>query len=479
MIILTIAWLLLPLIVGFVIYLLPRFDWFLAFGTTLVSFAYATFVFQQPEPILLELLDNFGVTLIADEQSAFFILTNAFVCVGVLLYCWRSNKTAFFYTQLVILQGSINSVFICADWLSIYVCIEVMTIAAFLLISYPRSDRAVWIGLRYLFVSNVVMLFYLVGAILVYKSNNSFALAGLINAPPEAIALIFLALLGKGGIFLPGFWLPLTHSESETPVSAILSGVVVKTAAFPLVRCALTLEEIDPIIRFFGVATALLGVGYAVFEKDIKRMLALSTISQLGFVLVAPEVGGLYALNHGLAKSALFLIGGNLPSRNLKELQHKPMANSLWIALSLASLSICGCPLLAGFGAKVLTLKNLIPWQMLGMSFAALGTATVYGKFIFLPHERSEEGTQKLSIGFWLAAIILIGGLIGANAFSYQTYTLENMAKPLVTIALGWLAYFIIFRNLTVKLPQTLETLDHLIGMMSVMLLFLLWRIWQ
>ncbi|MDJ1179121.1 cation:proton antiporter [Roseofilum sp. BLCC_M91] len=477
MTILTIAWLILPFIVGFGIYLLPRLDWFLAFGVTLVSVAYATFVFRQPEATPLELLDSFGVTLLIDEQSGFFILTNALVCAAVLLYCWRSNKTPFFYTQLTILQGSVNSVFICADFLSVYVALEVISIASFLLIAYPRSDRSIWVGLRYLFVSNVAMLFYLVGTILVYKANNSFAFAGLTNAPTEAIALIFLGLLAKGGIFISGLWLPLTHSESESPVSALLSGVVVKTGVFPLVRCALMLEDIDPIVRFFGVGTAVLGVGYAVFEKDIKRMLAFHTISQLGFILAAPEVGGFYALTHGLVKSALFLIGGNLPSRNLKELKQKPIPNPMWIALTLASFSISGFPLLAGFGAKVLTMKTLLPWQVIGMNIAALGTAISFAKLIFLPHRAAKEGDKKQSIGFWLAVVVLIGGLVGANVVYYQAYTLANIVKPLATIALGWLAYFLIFRQSMVKLPRMLEHFDHLMGMMSLMLLLLFWMV--
>jgi len=315
------------------------------------------------------------------------------------------------------------------------------------------------------------MLFYLMGAALVYQANYSFAYAGLSNAPIEAVVLIFLGLLSKGGIFVSGLWLPLTHSESETPVSALLSGVVVKAGVFPLMRFALMVPEIDPIVRIFGVGTSVLGVGYAVFEKDTKRMLAFHTISQLGFVLAAPEVGGFYGLTHGLVKSALFLIAGTLPSRNLKELHHKPMNTPIWIALVIASFSISGFPLLSGFGAKVLTMKNLLDWQVIGMNIAALGTAISFAKFIFLPHNPQGEGNVKP--GFWLAMIILIGGLILANVVYYEAYTVKNIVKPLVTIALGWLAYFLIFKRLSIKLPRMFEQFDHLIGVMSLMLLVL------
>jgi multicomponent Na+:H+ antiporter subunit D len=474
----TLLWIALPFAVGFLIYLLPKLDRYLALGGALVSVAYGLQLLVERTPLTLRLLDHFGVSLVLDPLAGFFILTNALVTVAVILYCWQSDKTPFFYAQTLILHGSVNAAFACTDFISLYVALEVISIASFLLIAYPRSDRTIWVGLRYLFVSNIAMLFYLVGAGLVYQAHHSFDFVGLRGSPPEAIALIFLGLLVKGGIFISGLWLPLTHSESESPVSALMSGMVVKAGVLPLVRCALLLEEIDPIVRIFGVGTALLGVFYAVFEKDSKRMLAFHTVSQLGFILAAPEVGGFYALTHGLVKSALFLIAGVLPSRNLKELQHQPIHTPLWIALAIASFSISGFPLLSGFGAKVLTMKNLLPWQGIAMNIAALGTAISFAKFIFLPHQYQDKADQPtLSPSFWAAMGVLLGGLVAANIVYYDAYSLENIVKPLVTIALGWVAYFVIFRRIVVKLPRMLEQFEHLIGVMSLSLILLFWMV--
>jgi multicomponent Na+:H+ antiporter subunit D len=467
----TIAIIALPFFLGFVIYLIPKLDKYIAMCVALASAVYALQLFVQQSPLELKLLDNFGVILIVDQLSGYFILTNALVTAAVILYCWHSDKTAFFYGQLVILHGSVNAAFGCADLISLYVALEVSGIAAFLLIAHPRTDRSIWIGLRYLFVSNVSMLFYLVGAVLVYQASHSFSFAGLRVAPPEALAFIFLGLLTKGGIFVSGLWLPLTHSESETPVSAMLSGVVVKAGVYPLLRCALMVPEVDPIVRIFGVGSALLGVFYAIFEKDTKRMLALSTISQLGWILVAPEVGGFYALAHGLAKSALFLIAGNLPSRNIKELQQKPMNTPVWIALVIASLSISGFPLLVGFGAKMLSLKSLVSWQGIAMNVAAVGTAIVYAKFIFLPRGGKEEIRLP-----WLAIVLLLGGLIVANIGYYQAYTLANITKAIAIIGIGWGAYFLMFRQSKLRLPRELEKFEHLIGVMSLILILLFWK---
>ncbi|MEB3295889.1 MAG: cation:proton antiporter [Synechococcales bacterium] len=472
---LTLTWIVLPFLVGFLIYLVPKFDRILPLLGVLCSIGYAVWLFAQPSPITLRLLDHFGVSLMLDSLSGFFILTNALVTLAVLLACWETNRSTFFYAQTLILHASVNAALACTDFISLYVALEVLSIASFLLIVYPRSDRSIWVGLRYLFVSNIAMLFYLVGAILVYQTDHSFDFSGLAGAPPEALALIFLGLLVKGGIFVSGLWLPLTHSESEAPVSALMSGTVVKAAVLPLVRCALVMEDIDPIVRIFGVGTALLGVGYAVFEKDAKRMLAFHTVSQLGFILAAPEVGGFYALTHGLVKAALFLNTGMLPSRNFKELQSRSIDNSLWIMLAIASFSISGFPLLSGFGAKVLTMKNLLSWQVIAMNVAALGTAISFAKFIFLPHSADGEIKEKLQPGFWIAMGVLLGGLFGANVVYYEAYSLVNIVKPLATIALGWLAYWFIFRKIAIRLPRMFEQFEHLMGVMSLSLILLFW----
>ncbi|HSM81913.1 MAG TPA: cation:proton antiporter [Nodosilinea sp.] len=467
----TMLWITLPFFVGFSIYLLPQGDRILALAVTLVSMGYAMALFWQPVPLDWRLLDNFGVTLSADSLSAFFILTNALVTAAVILYCWYSGKTTFFYTQVIILHGSVNAAFICADLISLYVALEVIGIATFLLIAYPRSHRSLWVALRYLFVSNTAMLLYLMGAALVYQTHQSFAFAALKGAPAEALALIFLGLLTKGGIFVSGLWLPLTHAESDTPVSALMSGVVIKAGVFPLVRIALLLEELDPLVRIFGAGTALLGVTYAVFEKDTKRMLAFHTLSQMGFVLAAPEVGGFYALTHGLVKAALFLIAGALPSRSFAALHDQPIRTPIWVALVIASFSISGFPLLSGFGAKVLTMKNLLPWQVIAMNIAALGTAVSFAKFIFLPHGPAPDQTVKR--GFWPAVLLLLAGLVVANVAYYDAYSLANVAKPLAIIALGWLLYRLIVQRVVVKLPRVLEEFEQLIGVMSVMLMVL------
>jgi len=495
---LIILWLALPFFLGLLAYLLPKGDFplgrlgdrVLALVMTLLSGALALGLLAAPAPLELRLLDHFGVTLLLDTQTAWFVLTNALVTAAVVCYGWQSQKTAFFYAQVLMVHGSVNATFVCADLLSLYVALEVLGIAAFLLIAYPRSDRSIWVGLRYLFVSNTAMLFYLVGALLVYRANNSFAFTGLTNAPYEALALLLVGLLTKGGIFISGLWLPITHAEADTPVSALLSGVVVKAGVFPLLRFAMISETLDPIVRGFGVATALLGVSYALLEQDTKRVLALSTLSQMGWILAAPAVGGSYALAHGLAKSASFFIAGNLPSRQFQALRQRLIAFPLWLGLALAGLSIAGCPPLLGFTSKALTLKQLLPWQVWLMNLGAIGTAIVMAKFILLPVQLpgdTSDPTRSLArqladrpLGFWLAIGLPLVGSILASVLTFDPalYGGETLLKTGVTLAIGGLIHTLVTQRGAWQAPRHWERLEQLIGMMSVLLVALFWLAW-
>ena len=474
----TILWALLPLVLGFTSYLLPAIARWSSLITAIASTIYSLRCIFNPEAIEISLLDNFGVTLLADPLGGYFILTNALVTAAVTLYCWSSDRQAYFYTPMMILHGSINAVFIAADLITIYVGLEVISIAAFLLMADAQSDRSLWVGLRYLLVSNAAMLFYLMGAGLVYQSNQSFALDGIQNAPIEAIALLIAGLIVKGGIFVSGLWLPFTHSEVAAPVSALLSGSVIKAGVLPLVRFSLVFPAIAPILQWLSVATALLGVSLALFQTDTKRVLALSTLSQMGFILVNPMNAGLYALTHGLAKGTLFLMAGRLPSRDFRFLQQSSIALSCWIPIAIASLSVMGAPGLVGFGSKLITLKPLIDVQAIAMNIAAVGTVLIMSKFLFLPFEAQDE-SQELSLLSWSGIGLLLACLVMLVPSQMELYTWSNLQKAGLTLIAGWGLYWLGVRKLQFQFPNPLERLDHLLGMMSVALTILLWMALQ
>ena len=464
----TSVWLILPLFLGFSGYLMPKLGRAFVLAVALVSLGYGISHILDPTATEWQLIDSFGVSLRVDGLSGYFVATNALVTAAVALYCWPQNRSSFFYAQLTILHGSLNSIFLSNDFISLYVGLEVVSIAAFLLITYSRTDRAIWIGLRYLFISNTAMLFYLVGAVQVYKFHRSFAFAGLADAPIEAMVLILLGLLTKGGIFILGLWLPQTHGESETPVSAMLSGVVVKAGIFPLVRCSLLMEPVAATVTPLAAGAATVGLLYAILEQDTKRILAASTLSQMGFVLVAPAAAGPYALTHGLAKACLFLGVGNWPSRQLEALKIKGVPWPQWLIVALPALSIAGFPLIGGFGAKSLTIDSLDEWLLWWMSAAAVGSVIVMAKLLFLPIRQPISFPWKLA----RAAAPLLAGLFIVNAAVAEAYAPKYLLKAAWTVALGWLLYGTLLRGRLqqAQLPRTPENLEHLIGVMSLML---------
>jgi multicomponent Na+:H+ antiporter subunit D len=418
----------------------------------------------------LRLLDTIGVTLLADSAAAYLLLTNAAVSLGVMLHLRPKSYPPFFHALVLMLHGGLNACFLSYDLFNLYVVIELTTIIAFLLVIHPLEDRHIWNGLRYIFISNIGMVFYLIGTIMVYETTGTFAMQELGRAHPAAAALIIGGLLVKGGIFIPGFWLPMAHGEAEAPVSALLSGVVVKIGVLPLLRFAALSESLDRMVRLLGVGSALMGIGLALFQKDIKRLLACSTLSQIGFILAAPPLGAFYAFVHGVAKSSLFLAVSGLPGRGLDRLQSSGVQWQVWSAMLLAALSICGMPLLGGFSAKTAAFSLLLSWQRPFMLAAAVGTAAILSRLIFL---RPVSG--PLPGGFARDSAMLLTGLLLITGVAAGPYLGNKWLEAIGITAVGWGVHYAGIRRLArIRLPNRWERLEDIIGMTCVVLLALM-----
>ena len=376
-------WLLLPYLAGFVAALLPVIARQLVLLCCLLSGAVAVDVLAAgPQAaVVLSLLGPTGVSLSVDPLAAWFVLLAALLIAAVLVSCWsRALGTATPLLVLVLL-GGLNTAFAATDLISIYVTLEVVGICAFLLILRDRSDRSLWIALRYLLVSNSAMTLYLIGAGLLYVQVGSFAIGALADVPLGAAqAFVLLGLFTKAGVFIAGMWLPRTHAEAPAEISALLSGVVVTAGAVPLLRLA----QLDPrllvVLQAVGVASALLGVVAALGVGDVKRLLAWSTLSQMGLVLLSPGAGGALAFSHGLAKAVLFLLVGSLPSRQLADWRGRALPLGLQLALWGASLSIVGVPPLLGFVAKKDVQESLPPPLAAALVVLSVGTAMVFAR---------------------------------------------------------------------------------------------------
>ena len=426
----AIGWLLLPFLGSFLSALLPVLArWlallccaataFMAAAITLGALQLGAFSSGGSTagvwPGAIELLGPYGVSLQVDDVAMPFLLLNGLVGGAVLLDGWRRLPPGPFLPLLMVLHGGLNSAFVATDLISLYVTLEVVGVSAFLLILINRSERSLWVALRYLLIGNTVMTLYLIGAAVVYVQTGSFQLGAVAaTTGGAALALLLVGLLTKSGLFLSGLWLPLTHAESPAVVSALLSGVVVTSGIAPLLRLSVAIPALHGVIPAIGLASAALGLLFALVDQEVKRMLAWSTLSQMGLVVLAPAVGGIYALGHGVAKAVLFLSARRFPARDLAGWKSRPLPPGVWAPLWIASLSVVGLPPLLGFTAKYQLDKAISTPMGLVVSVLTVGTVAVYCRLLGAPLSRPKLGTPPPQEGEpeWSAGVVLLLGAL-------------------------------------------------------------------
>ncbi|VGO23300.1 proton-conducting transporter transmembrane domain-containing protein [Pontiella sulfatireligans] len=418
----------------------------------------------------MHLVDSFGVSLVLDQTAAWFILLNAIVSIAVAWHERYKGRHHYFFILLALLHGCVNACFVSNDLFNLYVVIELTTICAFLLIGQGMSTRHLWNALRYIFLSNVGMLFYLLGVLLVYESAGDFSFASAVEAPPTARAMIVTGLLVKGGVFLPGLWLPQAHAEADAAVSALLSGVVVNIGLLPLIRLEACSPDVETVIRVVGFGGIFTGLALAFFQRDIKRLLACSTISQVGFVLIAPAAGPVYAFAHGIAKASLFLCAGRLPDRDLQQLKEKGVDRPIALPMVLAALSIAGCPLLFGFFAKY-SVGAILSERAYGLVLlASVGTAAILTPIILIPQKSASWRKSP-----WWQAPTLLGVVLLVCGFFSGPYHLSALLKSVGVLAAGMLLHKTLLQRLfAFTLPGGWEKLEHVVGMTCVALILLI-----
>ena len=459
---------LLPLFVGVIVLLMGRGGRFCEGATGLAVAAAAALRLARDLPAQeLVLSGPFGVHLLIDGQSSLLILLAGLVVTALAL---EEREGAPFQGLILLLLGACNAVFVSFDFFNLYVAIEFVTILGFLLIRWGGGLRRTWTAVKYLMAGHVGMILYLLGCLEVYGERGSFSMASLADLPPLPLLLMTCGLSVKGGLLAAGLWLPEAHGGASVPVSALLSGVVVKTGLAPLLRFSLHMPRLGLIISTLAVASALLGSLLALREDDLKRVLACSTLAQVGFIAAVPSLGAQYALFHGLAKAWLFLAVGRLPSRSLSDLRCRRLPWPLWLSLAGGSLSLVGLPLLGAPALKMAQVSSLSPPLAMALKGAALLTPIYLLRPLFaLPCPSKGEGGGTFPL-FLSSALVLSGGFLG-----WTTRASLATLWPL-PVAVGVAFFLPLARGESGYLA--VEGLDHLLGLTLLFLLFLLflWR---
>lgn len=481
---LLVGWLLLPLILAFLAALLPALGRWLVLVSCLASLAIALLLLQDPLPDPLPIFQSPRVALQLDVYATGFVLANGLITLAVLLQSWSSPRHKLTWVLMMVLHGAINSVVLAADAISIYVAIELVAISAFLLVIDPARPGTFWIAFRYLLISDLAMLIYLIGVQQAYRSSGSFALADYGTLPLAATALMAVGLMSKAGVFLTGFWLPLTHAQAPAEISALLSGLVVTAGAAPLGRLQLVSPGLREVLLGVGLASAVIGIAAALVQTQYKRLLAWSTVSQLGLVLLVPAGAGVLCLAHGIAKGALFLVAGRLDSLDLSRMRHGGFPPASAIPSAIAALSLTGFPLLLGYGAKGALAADLeLPWSQV-VELLSIGTVAVFAQLVPWPGEANAAATvpqvvgpesqRSAGPGPWL----LVAALVMLPLWLSQPPSGSAFGKSALTLAAGLTLGWGCRALLRDWRPPDLERFDDLINGFGVTALVVGLALW-
>ncbi len=403
-----------------------------------------------------------GIALVADRLSSAFLLITG-IGSGAALACslekfgggpWR------FYALFFLLLGSMNGILLTGDLFNLFVFYEIFSVAAYILVAFSMSWQALEAGLKYLVLGTIGALFILLGTVLTFMATGVLNMAllpeALVSVPRETLtaiaACLVLGLTIKTGAFPVHFWLPDAHSSAQTSVSALLSGVLIKVSIYALMRVSYlfflgTNGTVFLAITVIGSLSVLGGHLMALRQDDIKRLLAYSTVAQIGYILIgvgfASAAGAaaavFHAFNHMLMKMGLFITAGTLSgdrgTRDICGLTGLWKSHPLWVsAFAILSAAIVGIPPMNGFMSKWFIILSsagagtVIPALVIaaGTVISAAYYLRVLSAFISPEDERSESASaapprriRRKGISLALvASFALLCLVLGATAFS-------------------------------------------------------------
>src|SRR6056297_3173807 len=338
-----------------------------------------------------------GIYLVLDGLSAILLLVinfigllAAFYAVG---YMRRYTAENNFYTLLCLMIAGMNGVVLTGDLFNLYVFLEIAVIASYALVAFGIEKNELEASFKYQVLGGIASLLILFGIGLIYWQMKTLNIANVANLLSESnnvfltrfTQVVLLTGFGLKGAMIPFHaWLPDAHSSAPSPISAMLSGVLIKAVGiYVIIRLFFNMfiasEEIAILITTLGTISMVIGVLLAIGQWDIKRLLAYHSISQMGYVVLSigiglilmargtrPAVavlaiaGGLFHMvNHAVFKGLLFLNAGaiehRIHTRNLKEMGGLSKDMPATSATSfVASMSISGIPPFNGFFSKLI-----------------------------------------------------------------------------------------------------------------------------
>jgi multicomponent Na+:H+ antiporter subunit D len=367
-----------------------------------------------------------GIAMVCDGLAKLMLITINVVALTAILYAGaymrRFTRTWLFYALFLLMTGAMNGVVLAGDLFNMFVFLEVAAISSYALVGFGCEAEELEAAFKYLILGAVGSAFILLGVAVLYSLTGQLNMAKVAELLPRvsgpAVLLAAAALLGglalKAAMVPFHAWLPDAHPSAPAPISAMLSGVLIKAAGvYLLARIVFNVlgptVEHAAILTVLGGASMVLGVFLAVGQWDFKRLLAYHSISQMGYVVLSLGVaagllatggsravaglclfaGLFHMLNHAAFKSLLFLSSGSIEQqtgtrllKGMGGLRHRMPVTSF--CCRVGALSIAGVPPFNGFFSKLLILVGLVlagrPWLAALGALVALMTLVSFTK---------------------------------------------------------------------------------------------------
>ena len=411
--------------------------------------------------------DAVNIRLAMDGFSLVMLMVVSVVglCVSLFSvdYMEHYGAKANYYALLLVMIAGMNGLVLATDIFNVYVFLEVAAVASYSLVAFGRGYEELEAAFKYLMLSVVASAAILVSIAVLFGMTGSLSFAGLakalqeLNAGPAVgiAAALFIAGFGLKAALVPFHaWLPDAHPSAPAPISAMLSGLLIKVSGvYALTRLFLNVFGLTPalstVLMVLGTVSMVAAAFLALGQRDLKRMLAYSSISQVGYIVLGIGIGtplgiagGLFHLvNHALAKGLLFLTSGSVQqatgTRDLGEMGGLAKRMPFTAGTNLVgSLAIAGVPPLNGFWSKLIIIIALI--QAHHPIFALIAVlASVLTLWYYLLIQRraffgtlNEKWAAVREAPFWMtAATVLLAALcVGVGVFF--SFTLKSWIQP-------------------------------------------------
>ena len=375
--------------------------WLLALVVTLslplMSITLLMKVLETGQPIIYKIGNwdaPFGIVYKVDQLSAYVLCVISFIGAVILPYARRSIAAeidepaqSWYITMYLLCLGGLLGIVITGDAFNAFVFLEVSSLSTYVLIALGRHRRALLASYQYLIMGTIGATFYIIGVGLLYlvtgtlnfddlshRLSTAVADPGMRNATLTALGFIVVGLALKLALFPMHVWLPNAYAYAPSVATAFLAGTATKAAIYLLIRVtfsvfgtALSIEAlpIPDLLMVLSLAAMFLASFSAVFENNAKRMLAYSSVAQVGYIMLgvalanqASMTGSLaHIANHAIMKTALFLALGAVFFR-IGSVLYSDMAGIgrkmplTMAAFAIAGIGLMGTPGTSGFISK-------------------------------------------------------------------------------------------------------------------------------